>query len=266
MTSDRIDVRCSACGHVTAVTAEWVGRKARCRCGFTFVVAATDSVGVPGDVDIFEPEADVASAAAVPSSGSTFRPAVARAEDQVHRGMMPDDVAQLLHSREAVLFAQNPSRSALYLRLFVTGISFGVPVLPLLVVSVRDGGVASVCVAMSSLFGLGLMLFAVYLSWKNSFYVITDQRTIVRRGIFNRAIKIVLNANIQTMSINTGIIDRWLNLNSVQLETAAGGGGFAGILGLFPGFTSGGVVLANVANAAEIVRCLYPEPLETVGA
>ncbi|MFP6768740.1 MAG: PH domain-containing protein [Planctomycetaceae bacterium] len=231
------------------------------------MVSAPDSGEIPPvDVDIFEPEPDAAPAVSpLESSASTFRPSgPSRGEAPVHQGMMPDDVAELLHSREVVLFAQNPSRSALILRLILTGISLGIPLLPFLVVAARDGQALSACLAMTGLLGMGVMLLAVYLSWKNSFYVITDQRTVVRRGIFNRAIKIVLNANIQTMSINTGIIDRWLNLNSVQLETAAGGGGLAGILGVFGGFSSGGVVLTNVANAAEIVRCLYSEPMETV--
>ena len=37
---DAIDVKCPACGHVTEVSPEWVGRQARCQCGFTFVVSS----------------------------------------------------------------------------------------------------------------------------------------------------------------------------------------------------------------------------------
>ncbi len=56
------------------------------------------------------------------------------------------------------------------------------------------------------------------------------------------------------LSINTGVVDRWLGLNSVQLSTAAQGGGGAGILGFFPGLVKGSVQLKFV-RITEVIEC-----------
>ena len=83
---------------------------------------------------------------------------------------------------------------------------------------------------------------ASILQWKNRYYVITNRRTIVSQGIFNIAIKIILNHNIQLISINTGIIDRMLNLNSVEFSSAAQGGS-GNIMSSFSGLSKGSVTM-----------------------
>ena len=88
----------------------------------------------------------------------------------------------------------------------------------------------------------------VYFKWKNTYYIITDSKTFVMSGVFNVFIKIIRNDLIQIISINTGIIDRWLKLNSVQISTAGQGGGSSGILAFVPGLTSGSVTLKQVLS------------------
>ena len=275
------EVQCPSCGHLSRVTEKSIGRKARCRCGFTFVVdvgntppsdsTTTTTPPPPQPPAVPQPEVEAmeadewdaaveAEAAAAPTYDEPAYGGLPAAGtgDAVHRGGIPADVRELLHPRESVIFAQNPSRSVLMLRMIVPGVIVALPTLALFVGALFNGEVMAAGVFLCmGLPVLALFLAVIYFEWKNKFYVITDQRTIVRQGIFNRAIKIVPNLNIQTISINTGIIDRWLHLNSVQIETSSSGGGMMGILAVFPGFTGGGVVIANVPSGAEVVRCLY---------
>jgi len=72
-------------------------------------------------------------------------------------------------------------------------------------------------------FFIGALVLAViaYYSWRNQYYIITPQRTIVSHGIFNVKISVIFNRNIQAISINTGLIDRWLGLNKIKISTAS---------------------------------------------
>jgi hypothetical protein len=138
---------------------------------------------------------------------------------------LPEKVRELIHEDEQINFASRPSKNALIISMIVYGVGFGVISFGILI---------------------PFALLFSYLSWKNTYYVITDGRTIVMRGIFNVATKIILNKNIQLISINTGMIDRWLGLNSIELATAAQGGGTGGIFGSFPGMSKGCVTLKQV--------------------
>jgi membrane protein YdbS with pleckstrin-like domain len=100
---------------------------------------------------------------------------------------------------------------------------------------------------------LPLALVITYYSWKNRYYIITPERTIVAQGIFNVAIKIIFNRHIQLVSINTGIIDRWIGLNTVEVSTAAQGGA-GGIMASFPGLSRGAVQLKSV-NVKDVIGC-----------
>jgi membrane protein YdbS with pleckstrin-like domain len=141
---------------------------------------------------------------------------------------LPERIRNILHPSETLLYASNPSRNALTALMVLNGIVWGLIGLCLYLVGI--------------VVTLPIALFITYWTWKNRYYVITHHRTIVSHGIFNIATKIVPNHNIQLISINTGIIDRLLNLNSIELSTAAQGGA-GGIMASFPGVARGGVVL-----------------------
>ena len=145
---------------------------------------------------------------------------------------LPEKMRELIHSNEKILYASRPSKTALIINMIVFGVLFAIPT-------------------------LGLSLLFTYLSWKNTYYVITKGRTIVMQGIFNVAVKILMNDNIQLISINTGIVDRWLGLNTVELSTAAQGGG----VNFFPGMSTGCVTLKQVETTDVIHHYAQPAQL-----
>ncbi len=155
---------------------------------------------------------------------------------------IPTKIKELINKNEQILYASNPSRNALIISMIVNGIIYGIVGLSLYMVGI--------------IIVLPIALFATYYSWKNKYYVITDSRTIVAQGIFNVAIKIINNRNIQIVSINTGIIDRWLKLNSIELSTAGQGGGSAGLFSFFPGMSKGSVTLKQVITK-EVIKHYY---------
>ena len=156
-------------------------------------------------------------------------------------GDIPSRLKELINDKEQIFYSSRPSKNALILTMILSAFVSVVPAL-LLMFGRLDYFMCAL------VFMLPLALLITYYKWKNTYYVITDSRTIVASGIFNIVIKIVRNENIQIISINTGIIDRWLKLNSVQLSTAGQGGGSAGILAFIPGLSSGCVTLKQVVT------------------
>jgi hypothetical protein len=84
--------------------------------------------------------------------------------------------------------------------------------------------------------------------------VITRDKIVVRSGIFNRAIKIAWVKNIQEISINSGVLDRWLNLNTIHFSTASSGLGGV-LLGWIPGSSLGGIHFRHV-ELKKVLRAL----------
>jgi membrane protein YdbS with pleckstrin-like domain/uncharacterized Zn finger protein (UPF0148 family) len=165
---------------------------------------------------------------------------------QIIPSNVPPRLRQLLNAGEKVVFAGNPSASVLIISLILMSVVVGVPLVILPAIALTVARDASPLIAI--LIGLlltSLLLYIVYLNWRNQFYLITDRRTICKQGILNVAIKILPNHNIQLISINTGILDRLLGLNSIELSSAAAGSS-GRILGVFRGMTSGGVLLRYV--------------------
>lgn len=71
----------------------------------------------------------------------------------------------------------------------------------------------------------------IYAAWKRTVYAISDRRTYAISGIFNIMVRVIPNNNVQSISINTGIVDRLLGLNTVVVNSAASG---APIMWLLP--------------------------------
>lgn len=167
---------------------------------------------------------------------------------RISRRELPERLRELIHGKESILYASRPSVSALIISMVPAGVLlFGNLVFLLLTcfAEVPDKIPAIAFLGLGILFFTIILIF-IYNSWKNTYYVITGGRTIASQGLFNIAIKIVLNKNIQLISINTGIIDRFLHLNSVEISTASQGGGIGGILAFFPGMAKGCVTLRHV--------------------
>lgn len=157
---------------------------------------------------------------AVGSVGSAFRDAK---ETLGKSKNIPSEVRELLADNEAVLYAGRPSELALKIKVFCLGVFlFILCIVPLLGVRAAGGGTGALL--FGGVFGLSAFAFGWYLmrtEWKNTIYLVTDKRIVVRKGIFSRGIRLIPVRNIQTMSVETGIIDRWLGFNKVAFVTSA---------------------------------------------
>lgn len=166
---------------------------------------------------------------------------------------LPSRLTDLMDTNEATLYASRPSTIVLILRLLV------ISVWALLVFAAIIGGfmygdgTTEILMSALGVFGAFIALCCVvYLKWKNTYYVITPKRSFMMVGILAVKVKIINNKNIQMISINTGLFDRWLGLNTIEFKTAARGGGINSIMGLFGGASSGDITFKSV-NADKVV-------------
>jgi membrane protein YdbS with pleckstrin-like domain len=181
-----------------------------------------------------------------PKESSTTQPR----NHHLQGDVLPEKIRSFIHDNEDVLYASRPSKNALVISIVVCILVYALPAILFALFMMQFAswlGIPRFPIALVALIiGFGIPIYVTYLSWKNTYYVITSGRTIVMKGIFNIATKIILNDNIQLISINTGIIDRWLDLNTIELSTAAQGGGMSGIFSFFPGMSKGCVTLNQV--------------------
>lgn len=172
-------------------------------------------------------------------------------------GEIPSDIEEVLDPNH-IVYANNPSGTAKVLKQIVLLICLFPFLLLILFQTYRllsgDFSIGMLATIFLEWFGLAIPFVLLHLSWKNTFYVITRDKIVVRSGIFNRAIKIAWVRNIQEISINSGVVDRWLNLNTIHFSTASSGlGGL--LLGWIPGSTLGGIYFRNV-ELKNVLRAL----------
>ncbi len=211
---------------------------------------------VPGTTSKVEPEESpwgfLDGVPSVTSSQSHLNPRLSFAD-------LPIRIRELIFDGDDILYASRPAQSALMIMLIVRGICWGLASFPILLSAVIAFRSAALLVFFVLCVLLVIGLTITYFDWKNRYYLITTQRTIVSQGIFNVGIHIILNCHIQLISINTGIIDRWLGLNRVEISTAAQGGA-GGIMARFR-VSSRGSVQFMFVEAKDIVGC-YRELLK----
>lgn len=172
-------------------------------------------------------------------------------------GMIPTDISEILDPGE-IVFASHPSKTAKNLTRFVMLIAmcpfFLVIFFQLYFLLTGSFSISLLFGILIELIALAIPFLLLHLSWKNTFYVIARDKIVVRAGIFNRAIKIVWIKNIQEISINSGVVDRWLNLNTIHFSTASSGiGGL--LFGWIPGSTLGGIFFRHV-ELSKVLRAL----------
>lgn len=138
----------------------------------------------------------------------------------VPREGMPREIQELIPADEEIYFADHPAKVVLYIRIALSVFAWF-----LLFLSYRGiAGFVTSSLVVRYVIPAGLLLMWLYLlygSWVNTFYAITGKRVIYRGGWFNRRIRIIPVHNVQEVSVNTGLIDRWLNLNTVSFSSAA---------------------------------------------
>ncbi len=191
-------------------------------------------------------------------------PASARSAPAPGVSPIPKRLQCLLADGETVLYARNPSVSALILSIlshccFLCLFVWGVPLVGLLFGNQEMPLTAKGAIATGIAITAGVAALVAYLNWSHRFYVITDQRTLTTQGIFNVVAKVVMNRNIQLISIKTGLIDGLLNLNTIELSTS-GAGGAGGILAAFPGLSRGCITLKWV-KVEDVMQHYTPDRL-----
>lgn len=215
-------VECTHCKARFSAPDEYLGKKARCpKCKEVCV--------------LIEVQADTPAAPQQYEERESRRKTVTRTAQSVR---VPDKFRQYMHEDEVVLFASNPAKTVLVLNLVL-------PVLFLLgsipaTIFMRSIG-SFVC-----FFFFCFVCLFIYLAWKNRFYIITDKRTFAVEGIFNIAVSLIPNKSIQMICINTGIIDRLLGLNTLEISSAAQGG--TNIFHAFAGKSRGTIKLRCISD------------------
>ncbi len=148
---------------------------------------------------------------------------------------VPVEISEMLGKEERIYYAGRPSELILKIQMFFSWVAAALPILAALYglgVSIWN---VQFMAAFVALFILVVLVVSVLLSnlcarivWMNFVYMITSRRLIVRFGVFNRKIRVIPIHNIQTITIDTGIIDRWIGLNKVSFRNSDwfGGVGF----------------------------------------
>lgn len=228
---DAIDVKCPACGHVTEVAPEWVGRQARCQCGFTFVVSSAVPARVlaetcgPGGGDVAggvveeNPATDMAgtSSSSVGSVASTtFRPA---SEAQNASGL-PGDLGSLLGADERVRYSETASTRTVFVRVVLWILVLGFPLVLVTLGGVAGNAPGGVCAGMTGLGVLGVGLLVKMRGWQARCVVITDRRTLVRSGSLMTRLQMIPLHAVVFLCVETGLVDRLTGTRSVRIHAA----------------------------------------------
>lgn len=245
--------QCPHCKAVIKAPDEYRGKKSICpKCKQQFIIGEplsvdTNKVHIPKEMhqsNTDKPQKNLPDVAPEISNKNTTSQIYGKTN--IHIGTIPEKFRIYLGNDEKILYASNPSSGALVLSLllpcfftlsfvttiFVSGLSLGL-------------FVAIVFAALSILF--------VFLSWKNRYYMITKTKTFVSQGIFNVGISIVPNKSIQMICINTGIIDRLLGLNTLEVSSAAQGGGI-NIFAAFSGKKKGTIQFKSIRDVHKVVQ------------
>lgn len=186
--------------------------------------------------------------------GADISPAVRQAHSRLMLAKTSPHIRKILFDAE-ILYASRPALIVLILQL----IWWAIPSLPFVLFlliqcpNIEVSSPLEMAALVLVIIGIFILPVILYFQWRNQYYIITKERTIVSRGIFNVAISIVLNEHIQLVLINTGLLDSLLGLSGVAVSTAAQGG-TDGIMQKFFGLTRGGVQLKHV-EVKDVLGC-----------
>lgn len=287
-----IHVKCPRCSHKLKVPREAAGKTGKCsKCGATIKVQPLKPAPLPElestpgseqdlvtaeELDNFLEDHPELESEAFPVSESAFSipddfvpleqeveipdydyPSTSLSFDKKILDI-PDRLRSYLYDGEKVLYAERPSSRVLKMQLWVLwSLLFLLFLFTFLLQRLVGGdltGSIGGFLLSSVIFSIPFAVWSIviYFIWRYRFHLITDSRTIIAQGIFNQSITIISNRHIQLVSINTGLIDRLLQLDTIELATSARGGGAS----IFPSFFSvaGCVQLRHVSNVIEILR------------
>ena len=167
-------------------------------------------------------------------------------QTNIHIGTIPEKFRRCLANDENVLYASNPSLGALVLSLLLPSFLTLSLVITIFVSGLSLGLFVAIVLAI-------LSILFVFLSWKNRYYMITKTKTLISQGIFNVGISIIPNKSIQMICINTGVIDGLLGLNTLEVSSAAQGGGI-NIFAAFSGKNKGAIQFKSIRDIHKVVQ------------
>jgi membrane protein YdbS with pleckstrin-like domain len=145
-------------------------------------------------------------------------------ETLVPGSAIPARLQRLIGDDEQVLYASNPSRAALTIRMTLSALGAMLFNPFLIAVIQADSSLARMVLGILVVLFILLTLYLTYIAWRSQFFVITSRRIMMRTGWFNHVILMAPVQKIEMVTINSGIIDRWLGLNTICFETAAASG------------------------------------------
>ena len=235
--------QCPECLAIFSVHDSYLGKKAKCvKCQKPFLIVEYGVVNQNKDLE-----------------SNDLHPSPQNHNDMISLLAMPTKFRQYMHENEKILYASTPSLGALVLKLVLPGLWFLGTILSMIFVTERILAFLSVPITIififfSMLVPITIMIFIFFL-WKNCFYIISDKRTFASKGIFNIAIRIIPNKNIQMICINTGIIDRLLGLNTLEISSAAHGG--ANIFQAFTGMSKGSINFSQISDVHKVLKLYH---------
>jgi membrane protein YdbS with pleckstrin-like domain len=147
---------------------------------------------------------------------------------------IPEDIAELLATKEKVYYAARPAEIVVRFLAIVTRIVFGVPIVGLILGAIiqmfsDEGRVTTMLfLILCAMVLVGIAALINWLRrvwWRNILFLITSRRVLIKYGVFNRKIRLVPSHNVQTITIDSGVIDRWLGLNKVVFRNSDWFGG-----------------------------------------
>lgn len=132
-------------------------------------------------------------------------------------------IQNIIGPDEQVLYSAHPAIIVFIIQFALILLSFlVVGVFPTFLFFVNDNPGGGFAFFFLILFLWTLILGKTFLQWIRASYVITTERTFVKRGIFNVEVAYVYNASIQMLKIRTGLIDQIIHSNTIQICTPAG--------------------------------------------
>ncbi|HDJ97520.1 MAG TPA: PH domain-containing protein [Thermofilum sp.] len=138
----------------------------------------------------------------------------------------PRDVREMLEPGERVLWAGKPARKPFVLKtLPVVVLLLPFLAAPLLIFAVAGDAFFHPFVLLFFVFWYGVLGVAAlsplysFLVWKNVFYVVTDRRVIVRRGLVGIDYDVLELVNVQQVNVDVGIWDKMCGTGTITLQS-----------------------------------------------
>ncbi len=255
MQSGKIYTNCNNCGQKINAPQEYAGQYAKCpKCGSPILLPKPENeyqeepsqyaFQADGNDPVSSEASKAVSKNVEDMSEKTAEPA-AKPSGEHNNIVLPLKINPYIAKDEDILFFSRMSSIVLVFNM----IWITVVLLPVVWDFYRADKIFGIIMFLGYLIALAI----AYYQYKNTFYILTSCKVVACAGVFNYGIKMMPINKIETISINTGIIDRVLGTNNIVLANGAGGG--LGIFSYIPMLnTPGAVNLKYVKKTPYVVQ------------